>query len=221
MESSEKEVSETDEHPEDPGTVLDAIGKCTYPTPEQLKKETGLTTRRLHAALRHLEKSNLVRGRKDEIFGLIYRLTLEHETPAEEPKAVKKKAEGKAPDEENEIVHSIKDAYVAGKKYREIAKELKVPEHKVAYVASKLIRLGVVERRIGRKKDPAAKIEIEEDEEDDPKDEPVVERKSYPDVVQLTRGLEAFSKQAEKLGWKVEVEVRLGFPKQPISGVAK
>jgi DNA-binding MarR family transcriptional regulator len=130
MEATEKSVSrEEEDFPADIEKVLDGITKSSYPTADQLIKETGLSVGRVSRALKHLEKSNLVKRRVDELLGVLYKLVpLEvkipktHETVA--AAALKSK---------------VKQLYEDGLIYDEISEQLNIPRGTVSTIISRLV----------------------------------------------------------------------------------
>lgn len=222
MESTEKIVSREDEHfPEDVDKILIAIPKCSYPTVDQLIKETSLTAKRLAKALKHLEKSKLIRRRIDPFYGVLYKLVpLETKIPD-----TKQRTRGDS-SKSLEQMAKVKQLYEANKKYREIAEELGVPDYRVAYVCAKLIKLDQVKRRIAqqktttpatpteKRKEPApsptqmpefVNVDVEDKDDDDAEDL----EQTQPDVADLLKDLERIAQEIRESGWQIDVQVRL------------
>lgn len=78
MEATEKVVSKDIEETNEVKTgrqreLLAAIRRCSYPTDQQLAKETSRTIGRIRQTLRALEKQGLVRQRLDPLIGTLWK----------------------------------------------------------------------------------------------------------------------------------------------------
>lgn len=239
MESMEKSVSREDEEfPEDVDKVLSGIMKSSYPTEDQLKKETGLSTGRFRKAIRRLEQSHLIRERVGGIHGTMFKLVSpEQNAPAEKSKT--------AP-EHNEYPSltkgwaKVKELYVEGAKYREIAEKTKRPMHQVSYICAVLIKRGEVERRVKQRgskvvspggppsptflelhehgPEEANRDSPDDGEEDD--DEPEVLEQKHPDVAEILKAFENGANEIRKMGWQVDVQVKLIYPVSILRGAS-
>lgn len=208
MESTEKIVSREDEDfPEDVDKVLNAIPKCTYPTVDQLIKETGLKSKRLGKALKHLEKSKLIRQRIDPFYGVLYKVAPLSTTVTEKKTRVKRDSLEKA-----EEMARVKPLYEAKKKYRDIAKELGIPEHKVAHLCALLIELGQVKRRnavnLNADPKPPPAILVEQDDHEDDQ-EPEVHEQAAPDIADVLKTFERGANEIKRMGWQIELQIHL------------
>jgi DNA-binding MarR family transcriptional regulator len=184
MEASERSVGREDEQfPEDADKVLSAITKSTYPTENQLVKETGLSTGRFRKAIKRLEDSRLIREQVGGFHGTMFKLV------SSEPGALadKPKTRGDSP-KTLELMAKAKKLYEAKEAYADIAKKLGITEARATYLCAKLIKRGEVERRYNRSGSKAApsggppspmtmvlsENPNRDDEKDDQDDEPEV-----------------------------------------------
>ncbi len=223
MESTGRNVSRDDEEfPEDTDKVLNAVTKTSYPTENQLEKETGLSVGRIRRALRHLENSNLIREQVGSIHGTMYKLVpLGPKVPID-----KRKTRGDSP-KTLELMTKVKELYKADKRYAEISRQLKIPQHKVSYLCGKLIKAGEIKRRylaphapVSEPKSTEVEIPIivtNDGEEDHEDDEPKVLEQAAPDVAEILKAFQKGTVDLQRLGLHVELILKLTFPDREVA----
>jgi hypothetical protein len=116
-----------------------------------------------------------------------------------------------------ETYQKIKNLFERGHTYEQMSDELGIPRGTISSVLFRMFKDGQVRRRnrvlsVTTSEPKTVEIEIHDSKDEEEDDEPKVLEHAQPEVSEILKAFENGANEIRRMGWAVEVQVKLSYP---------